>query len=50
MLIASHIKPWRISTSTERLDVRNGLAACPTHDIAFDTPDYSPSTVACVST
>jgi hypothetical protein len=37
MLTASHIKPWRTSTSSERLDVRNGLAACPTHDVAFDT-------------
>lgn len=37
MLVASHIKPWRVSTSTERLDARNGLAACPTHDVAFDT-------------
>ena len=37
MLIASHIKPWRDSDSRERLDVRNGLAACPIHDTAFDT-------------
>lgn len=37
MLIASHIKPWRDSSPGERLDMRNGLAACPTHDIAFDT-------------
>lgn len=37
MLIASHIKPWRDSTPRERLDHRNGLAACPTHDVAFDT-------------
>lgn len=37
MLIASHIKPWRDCTSAERLDVRNGLTACPTHDVAFDT-------------
>lgn len=37
MLLASHIKPWRDSTPAERLDVRNGLAACPTHDVAFDT-------------
>lgn len=36
MLLASHIKPWRDSTATERLDPRNGLAACPTHDAAFD--------------
>jgi putative restriction endonuclease len=32
-----HIKPWKDSTSTERLDLRNGLAACPSHDVAFDT-------------
>jgi putative restriction endonuclease len=37
MLVASHIKPWRVCTPTERLDVRNGLTACPTHDVAFDT-------------
>jgi putative restriction endonuclease len=37
MLLASHIKPWRESSSRERLDHRNGLAACPTHDVAFDT-------------
>jgi putative restriction endonuclease len=37
MLVASHIKPWRECTSRERLDFRNGLAACPTHDAAFDT-------------
>jgi putative restriction endonuclease len=37
LLVASHIKPWRDSTPSERLDFRNGLAACPTHDVAFDT-------------
>ena len=37
MLVARHIKPWKDSTSTERLDLRNGLAACPSHDVAFDT-------------
>lgn len=36
MLVASHIKPWRDSDNRERLDHRNGLAACPTHDVAFD--------------
>lgn len=36
MLRASHIKPWKDSTHRERLDVANGLAACPTHDAAFD--------------
>ena len=37
MLVASHIKPWRTSNPSERLDVQNGLTACPTHDVAFDT-------------
>jgi len=36
MLIASHIKPWKDSLNRERIDTRNGLAACPTHDAAFD--------------
>jgi len=36
LLRASHIKPWRDSVGAERLDVRNGVAACPTHDAAFD--------------
>jgi putative restriction endonuclease len=37
MLMAGHIKPWKDSTPSERLDLRNGLAACPAHDVAFDT-------------
>jgi putative restriction endonuclease len=37
MLLAGHIKPWKDSTPTERLDPRNGLAGCPSHDVAFDT-------------
>jgi putative restriction endonuclease len=37
MLLAGHIKPWKDSTPPERLDPRNGLAACPAHDVAFDT-------------
>ncbi|GGK40659.1 hypothetical protein GCM10010124_36860 [Pilimelia terevasa] len=36
MLVASHIKPWRDSDTRERLDMTNGLTACPTHDVAFD--------------
>lgn len=36
LLIASHIKPWRDSTGHERLDPLNGIAACPSHDAAFD--------------
>jgi len=36
LLRASHIKPWAVSSNKERVDVRNGLAACPTHDAAFD--------------
>jgi putative restriction endonuclease len=37
MLLAGHIKPWRDSTPSKRLDPRNGLAACPAHDVAFDS-------------
>jgi putative restriction endonuclease len=37
MLVASHIKSWRFSDSRERVDIRNGVAACPTHDAAFDS-------------
>jgi putative restriction endonuclease len=37
MLLAGHIKPWKDSSPSERLDPRNGLAACPAHDVAFDT-------------
>ena len=36
LLRASHVKPWRHATKQERLHVANGLAACPTHDAAFD--------------
>jgi putative restriction endonuclease len=37
LLLASHIKPWRDSSPAERLDIANGVAACPNHDAAFDT-------------
>lgn len=37
LLVASHIKPWRASSDRERLDPRNGVAACPVHDSAFDS-------------
>lgn len=36
LLVASHIKPWRDSSSRERLDPKNGIAACAAHDKAFD--------------
>lgn len=37
LLVASHIKPWAAcENDKERLDPRNGIAACPTHDKAFD--------------
>jgi len=37
MLVAGHIKPREDSAPSEHLDPRNGLAACPSHDVAFDT-------------
>lgn len=36
ILIASHIKPWSVSTNEERLDKNNGLLLCPNHDALFD--------------
>ena len=36
LLIASHIKPWKDSTSIERLDSNNGFLLCPNHDKLFD--------------
>jgi putative restriction endonuclease len=36
LLLAGHIKPWKDSAPHERLDPRNGLAACAAHDVAFD--------------
>ena len=36
LLIASHIKPWSQATDRERVDIANGIAACPVHDVAFD--------------
>jgi len=36
LLRASHIKPWAASNQRERLDLHNGLVACPMHDAAFD--------------
>ncbi|NHN90405.1 HNH endonuclease [Acetobacter sicerae] len=36
LLKASHIKPWKISTNLERLDVENGLLLSANLDAAFD--------------
>jgi hypothetical protein len=36
LLVASHIKPWRVSTNREKLDHFNGLLLLPTLDKAFD--------------
>lgn len=36
LLRASHIKPWRDSNNTERLDPFNGLLLGPSYDAAFD--------------
>lgn len=37
LLIASHIKPWSESESSEKLDVENGFLLCPNHDKLFDS-------------
>lgn len=36
LLEAAHLKPWRISTEEERVDVKNGLLLCRNHHVAFD--------------
>ena len=36
ILIASHIKPWSVSSNEERLDVYNGLLLTPNLDKLFD--------------
>ena len=36
LLIASHIKPWRVSNNNERLDKNNGFIFSPTIDKLFD--------------
>jgi putative restriction endonuclease len=44
LLISSHIKPWAVSTDTERLDVNNGFLFSPTVDKLFDKGFISFST------
>lgn len=36
LLVASHIKPWAVSSNSERLDVNNGLLLSATYDRLFD--------------
>jgi hypothetical protein len=36
LLIASHCKPWSMSSNKERLNPDNGLLLCPSHDLLFD--------------
>lgn len=37
LLVASHIKPWSVSTNAERLSVENGLLLSATYDRLFDS-------------
>ena len=37
LLVASHIKPWRVSNNSERLDPFNGLLLTPNLDRTFDS-------------
>lgn len=36
LLIASHIKPWAVSNTTERIDPNNGFILSPLYDKLFD--------------
>ncbi len=37
LLIASHIKPWAVSSDKEKIDYKNGFALSPTFDKLFDS-------------
>lgn len=36
MLMASHIKPWRLANDNEKIDKYDGLLLTPTYDRLFD--------------
>lgn len=36
LLIASHIKPWAVSTAKEKIDPKNGFMLSPLYDALFD--------------
>lgn len=36
LLVASHIKPWCLSTDAEKLDINNGFIFTPLYDALFD--------------
>lgn len=36
LLVASHIKPWKVSDNNQRIDVFNGLLLLPNYDKLFD--------------
>lgn len=36
LLIASHIKPWAVSSDNEKIDPNNGFSFSPTYDALFD--------------
>lgn len=36
LLVASHIKAWRLSTPKEKINRYNGFLLCPNHDALFD--------------
>ena len=46
LIVASHIKPWKVCTDQEKVDTRNGLCLNRLHDGLFDrfqmtvTPEY----------
>ena len=48
MLIASHIKPWRICEDGERVDPFNGFLLVPNLDRAFDNGYISFADDGCV--
>ena len=51
LLIASHIKPWAVSSDKEKIDSKNGFILCPNYDSLFDKGfiTFNPDKSLCVS-
>ena len=48
LLVASHIKPWAVSTNAERLSVNNGLLLSATYDRLFDSGLITFNKMGCI--
>ena len=44
LLLASHIKPWAVSSNAERLNSENGLCLSPAYDLTYSNTYYGEHT------